>query len=244
MRPEDIPVVRNLPLFADMDDRRFDELVKAALLQTFPPQVDLIREGDPADFLYVLVEGAVELYAGHNGRETTMAVIEPTSAFILAAVLNDAVFLMSARTFLPSRVMMIPNEHIRRCFAEDKAFAAAVVAELSQAYRQLVKQHKEIKLRLAAERLANYLLRQSQARGDPTHFKLPAGKGTIAALLGMTPENLSRAFGALSAYGVRVRGGNIHIDDAALLADFAKPTPLIDGVEEIYERRGVKSIGP
>lgn len=73
MRPEDIPVVRNLPLFADMDDQRFNELVEAALLQTFPPQVDLIREGDPADFLYVLVEGAVELYAGHNGRETALS---------------------------------------------------------------------------------------------------------------------------------------------------------------------------
>ncbi|QLC22500.1 helix-turn-helix domain-containing protein [Parasphingopyxis sp. CP4] len=243
MRPEDIPVVRNLPLFAGMDDRRFDALVEAALLQTFPPQVDLIREGDPADFLYVLVEGAVELYAGHNGRETTMAVIEPTSAFILAAVLNDAVCLMSARTFLPSRLMMIPNQHIQRCFAEDRAFAAATAAELSKAYRQLVKQHKEIKLRLAAERLANYLLRQSQARGDPTHFKLPAGKGTIAALLGMTPENLSRAFGSLSAHGVRVRGSNIHIDDGKKLADYAKPTPLIDAVEEVYDRRGVKSIG-
>ena len=58
MRPEDIPVVRNLPLFSDMDDRRFEELVEAALLQTFPPQVDLIREGDPADFLYVRVTPA------------------------------------------------------------------------------------------------------------------------------------------------------------------------------------------
>ncbi|WP_164115927.1 cyclic nucleotide-binding domain-containing protein [Sphingorhabdus sp. Alg239-R122] len=231
MRAQDMPAVRDLPLFAGVEDSNFEELVSAALLQHFPPQVQLIHEGDSADFLYILVEGSVELFACNNGRETSMAIIEPTSAFILAAVLSDAVCLMSARTLTPSRLLMIPAEHIKRHFAEDKMFAVAIANELSKAYRQLVKMHKEAKLRPATERLANYLLRLAASHDHASSFTLPADKRTIAALLSMTPENLSRSFGALNPHGVRIQGPVVHIDKPDALAAFAKPNALIDDPE-------------
>ncbi len=231
MRSQDIDAVRHLPMFSGMTDDNFEALVAAAFLQNFPAQVDLIREGDSADFLYVLVDGSAELFARNGGRETSMAIVSPTSAFILAAVLVDAVCLMSARTLTASRVLMIPAEHIRLHFAEDKVFAVAIASELSKAYRQMVKMHKETKLRPAFERLTNYLLRLSKEKGEATSFTLPADKKTIAALLSMTPESLSRSFGALSAHGVRVQGPKVHIDDWDALEKLACPNPLIDNPE-------------
>ncbi|MCB1426855.1 MAG: cyclic nucleotide-binding domain-containing protein, partial [Notoacmeibacter sp.] len=97
MRSSDIPEIRSLRLFESMSDSAFESLMQAAYLQTFPAQLDLIREGDPADFLYVLTEGCVEMYARTGQRETTMGMVWPVGAFILAAVLKDAVNLMSAR---------------------------------------------------------------------------------------------------------------------------------------------------
>ncbi len=231
MRSQDIPAVRDLPMFAGMGDENFDDLVSAAFLQNFPAQVDLIREGDSADFLYILIEGSVELFAQNAGRETSMAIVAPTSAFILAAVLLDAVCLMSARTLTGSRLLMIPASHIRRHFADDQAFAGSISSELSKAYRQMVKMHKETKLRPAFERLANYLLRLSKEQGSASTFDLPADKKTIAALLSMTPESLSRSFGALNAHGVRIQGPKVHIDDLGALEKFARPNPLIDDPE-------------
>ncbi|MFT5390284.1 MAG: CRP/FNR family transcriptional activator FtrB [Gammaproteobacteria bacterium] len=67
-------------------------------MQTFPPKVELIAEGEPADFLYVVTAGSVELFAQSNERETTPDVLKPLAAFISAAVLKDAVYLISART--------------------------------------------------------------------------------------------------------------------------------------------------
>ena len=57
---------------------------------------------------------------------------------------------------------------------------------------------------------------------------MPHDKRTIAALLGMTPENLSRAFGTLRPYGVAVNGASVTLSDIAGLEKLAKPTPLID----------------
>jgi len=47
-------------------------------------------------------------------------------------------------------------------------------------------------------------------------------------VLGMTPENLSRAFKGLRPYGVAVEGTRISIGDQADLERFARPNPLID----------------
>ena len=53
-------------------------------------------------------------------------------------------------------------------------------------------------------------------------------KRTLAALLGMTPENLSRAFGTLRDYGVEVQGREIFLVKLDDLRTLAKPNRLID----------------
>lgn len=228
MRANDIPLVRELDLFAEMAETSFDNLMQAAFLQRFPAQMQLITEGDPADFLHVVVDGGVELYAGANGRETSVEIVHPVSTFILAAVLRDQVYLMSARTIDNARILMIPAENVRAIFADDAVFARAVVRELSGRYRAVVKSLKNHKLRNAVERLANYLLREEAEQASSGKVMLEIDKRTLAALLGMTPENLSRAFGTLKPYGVEVNGRVIHLTKIDDLRRIAKPHSLID----------------
>jgi len=228
MRDEDIATIRRLSLFEGLAQDSFEAILQATYLQRFPAQVSLIREGDPSDFAYVVVEGCVAMTASHAGRETTITLVRPVSAFILAAVLTDSPYLMSARTTEPSRILMIPAADIREVFYRDAAFARAIVAETSWAYRTLVKTLKEQKLRTGTERLAAYLLRLRTESGGGEEVRLPVDKRTVAALLGMTPENLSRAFSALAAHGVEVSGRSIRIVDREALEGLAKPTPLID----------------
>ena len=228
MRASDIPLVRELDLFREMDEANFDELMQAAFLQRFPPQVQLITEGDPADFLYIMVEGAAELFAANNGRETSIEIVRPVSTFILAAVLRDAVYLMSGRTIENAQILMVPAENVRTLFARDHVFARAVVRELSGRYRAVVKSLKNHKLRNAVERLANCLLRTHAEQGGSGSLTLQVDKRTLAALLGMTPENLSRAFATLKPYGVEVNGREIRLNDLNALTTLARPSPLID----------------
>ncbi len=228
MRTNDLPQMRSLPLFESMSESNFETLMKAAYLQTFPAQLDLITEGDPADFLYIVTEGCVELYARSNGRETTMAMVRPVGTFILAAVLKDALYLMSARTVQKSRILLIPSQNVRAAFEHDEAFARAIVQELANCYRGVVKEHKSLKLRTAVERLANRLLRYHSDQGATGSLELPYDKRTIASLLGMTPENLSRAFNTLKPYGVDVDGSLVRLNDLEGLTTLAKPNALID----------------
>ena len=228
MRPDDLPAIRNLDLFRAMADDRFETLVQAAYLQSFPPRVELITEGDPSDFLHIILEGSIDLFASWNGRETSMATVRPVSTFILAATVRDATYLMSARTLEKSRIILIPSEDVRAAFDADGDFARAVVRELAQCYRSVVKAQKDLKLRSSLERLANYLLRQQKRAGGDVAFDLPHDKRRLASFLGMTPENLSRAFKSLQNYGVAVDGTCITINDQSDLETLARPSPLID----------------
>lgn len=222
------PEIRSLDLFSDMAEDSYRALMRGAYVQNFPPQIELIREGDPADFLHVVLEGSVELFCEWNSRETVMATVRPVTTFILAATIKVAPYLMSARTLEKSRIALVPSQDVRAIFGDDPAFARAIVTELAQCYRTVVKSTKDLKLRTSQERLANYLLRHQKRAGGAPGFELVTEKRRIASFLGMTPENLSRAFKSLNAYGVEVDGNRILIRDQADLLRFAKPSKLID----------------
>lgn len=228
MPESDYPDIRGLHLFEDMADEHFLSLMRGAYLQTFPPQIELIAEGDPSDFLHIVLSGSVDLFSAWNGRETSMATVRPISTFILAATIKNAPYLMSARTLEKSRIALIPSQDVRNVFDADPDFARAIVTELAEAYRRKVKTMKDLKLRSSLERLANYLLRQQKRSGGESVFDLSFEKWRLASLLGMTPENLSRAFKSLQPYGVEVDGNRITITDQKDLESFAKPSSLID----------------
>ena len=229
MRPSDWKTVRALPVFSGMSDANFGELVAAAFLQRFPQHLTLINEGNLPDFLHIVIEGSVELYGVHEHRETTIDIIQPVTTFILAAVIRDEVYLKSARTLMPSQILMIPAQTVRDVFDRDHVFARAIVNELADRYRGVVRSLKNEKLRTSAERLANWILRADAQQGHQHNVELAFEKRTLASSLGMTPENLSRNLALLAKYGVRNSGRDIIIEDTKALERFAKPNSLIDG---------------
>ena len=76
--------------------------------------------------------------------------------------------------------------------------------------------------------VSNWILRANGRTRDDGIVRLRVGKRALAARLGMTPENLSRAFNTLRPYGVEVNGPEIRIVDVEDLTKFARPYPLID----------------
>lgn len=238
MRPDTDPQIRHLHLFRDMAQANFAELMSASYVQAFPPGLEMIRQGDPADFLHIVVEGSVELVGQWAGRECTMAVARPVSTFILAACIRDAPYLMTARTLERTRIVLVPASDLRAMFRRDTEFAVAVINELASCYRSVVRNAKSMKLRNSRERVASYLLRQSMLAGGAPTYTLPVEKRLLASYLGMTPENLSRTLRTLETDGVKIDGARVIITDRARLTALAKPDKLIDGPDTYAEECG------
>ncbi len=230
MRTHELAGLKALPLFSELGPRSLDVLLGPALLQQFPAGVNLIHEGDAADFLHVLVDGLVEIFTEQDGVEWGIMLIRPVSPFILAAVIGDQPYLNSARTLADSRVLLIPAQRVRSVFDEDVAFTKIVARELALAYRASVKKLKGYMARSSVERLANWILAEAQKDASAS-VVLPFDRGTLASHIGTTRENLSRNLAHLTEHGVRIRGREVVIDRKELLEAFARPQRLIDDPE-------------
>lgn len=227
IKPIDLSRVRDLPLLASASEESLSLIGQGGFLQWTPKGAELVAEGEVNDFLYILLDGSVELEGTWGDRDSTLAVLRPLSSFVLASVVLEAPALMTARTLARSQLLMIPGELFRRVIREDQGVSMAVIEELSGCYSGLVRTIKSHKLRAPLVRLANYLLVQQRRQGGGV-LRLPLQKRMLASLLGMTPENLSRSFAALAEHGVKVDGPLVTITRPAVLARLAKPDPLID----------------
>jgi CRP/FNR family transcriptional activator FtrB len=230
MREIDAGEIQSIHLFADMANGQLDALLEAASLKRFPGRAALIKEGEDTDFLHILLEGSAELFARMNDRQTTITLFRPVRAFCLPAVFAGLPYFVSARTLGPAHVLMIPGDAVRRAFNQDAAFARAVSGALAHEFSTLLAELKNLKLRTSVERLAAWLVHANAQLGENGRFTLPFEKRTLASRLGMTPENLSRNFKALSNRGVVIRGREVTINDAQRLAKLARVAPLADAV--------------
>lgn len=244
MRAEDLSEIRSLPLFRNMRAAHFQTLMQGAYSQRFPGRLELIRQGERADFLHVVVEGSVELYAEWQGVSTTMAVVGPVGTFILAACIRDLPQLMSARTLEPTRILLVPASDLRAAFREDPEFAVSIVGELAGAFRSMARHAKNLKLRTSRQRIAGYLLKQSRLAGGADRFVLQVEKRLVASYLGMTAENFSRALRGLEADGVRISGQTVTITDRDALVRACPPDVLVDGPDPEPISGGVILPGP
>jgi len=231
MRSDDVEKLKHLNILEGVKQSTFEKIIVPSFLQSFPAGTVLLEENSPADFLYITLEGLVEMSASSMKNETVIEILGPTSLFILAAVLNNDVSLQSARTLTPARILMIPASLIRDLMVEDSDFMRSVVFELARAYRRTVKELKRQKLRHGTQRLANWLLREDDNQGGSGAIRLLFEKRVLASYLGMTPENLSRGFAVLADYGVVSDGSRIELCDRATLERFASPSFLIDAAE-------------
>lgn len=228
VRLAEAPLIRALPLFKEMSEASFAGMMEASLLQRFPARADIIREGEMPDFLYIVIEGAIDLFATRDGEESTIDILYPVSTFILAAVMRDEPYLKSARTLVPSQLLMVPSQVVRDAFNRDSAFARGIVAELAARYRGVTRVLKNDRMLSSAERLANWIL-ASARRLKRDEFELPLEKRKLASYLGMTPESYSRGMTALEQHGVASHGATITVTDPARLTEFVRPALDEDG---------------
>ena len=115
MRVDDL---RPLPLLQGLSDDQLGELVVGSAEVPVEPGVVLFREGEHADFWWVLVDGTIELVR-HVGREdTVVARMDAPGRWAggFRAWDEQGVYLATGRGVTPGRVLRVPAEVLRSLF--------------------------------------------------------------------------------------------------------------------------------
>jgi signal transduction histidine kinase len=112
MRVEDL---RPLGIFDGLTDDQLAELVEGGTEVPVEPGVDLFREGEHADFWWLLVDGAIDLVR-HVGREATVVArmdVPGRWAGGFRAWDEHGVYLATGRGVTAGRVLRVPAELLR-----------------------------------------------------------------------------------------------------------------------------------
>lgn len=225
--------LEGLPMFQALTASKRNALLRNALQHSVAAGTILFEQGDRPNFQLVVLSGSVQLFGrSTEGREVLIEAMGAPDLVIPAAVLTGAPYLMQARVPEPSKFLLIQATVFRDAVATDPLLAQAVIGSLSQQFRRMVRQVKNLKLRPSTQRVGCYLLSLSARQGTPDRAILPYEKNLIASELGITRESFSRALSRLENSGIKVDGQTIATVDRLRLIAESSPDPLIDGMDE------------
>ncbi|HWJ53320.1 MAG TPA: ATP-binding protein [Propionibacteriaceae bacterium] len=104
-----------MPIFEGLTDSQLEELVAGGIEVPVAPGVDLFREGEHADFWWLLVDGAVDLIRRVGREETVVARMDVPGRWAggFRAWDEHGVYLATGRGVRPGRVLRVPTEVLR-----------------------------------------------------------------------------------------------------------------------------------
>lgn len=98
----------------------FDKLLAMGTTLRFGPSQTIFREGDPANFLYMVKTGhvALEMHIPSKGRRTFFTV-GPGELFSWSALVEPRIETASARAMEGTEVLAVPADKLLDCFEND-----------------------------------------------------------------------------------------------------------------------------
>ncbi|MFG1621616.1 sensor histidine kinase [Kribbella sp. NPDC049227] len=107
--------LRGIALFAGLTDAQLGELIDGSTTVPIEPGADLFHEGEPADFWWVLVDGAIALHRKIGREDTVMGKMDVPGRWAggFRAWDDHGVYLASGRGIAEGRVLRVPTDVLR-----------------------------------------------------------------------------------------------------------------------------------
>lgn len=223
----DLAMLRNVPMFRDLDDAATARVLAGALPRRWDKGRTVFEQGAPIDGFYVVLEGWVKLYRlTPSGGEAVLTVMTAGESFAEAVSFLGGRTPVCADTVTEARLLYVDNAALRRAIVEDGSIAIALLASIAHQGEALTDQVDRMKALTAPRRVADFLVtaaaRQKGATTARVDLRLPYEKALLAARLGMTPESFSRALAQLRELGVTVDREFVRIASLERLAEWVE----------------------
>jgi CRP/FNR family transcriptional regulator, nitrogen fixation regulation protein len=179
-----------LPSKAPSSRTSFPGLIKSPSATTaYPRNFEIFGEGEPAEYFYMVVSGAVRTYKMLvDGRRQICAFHLHGEVFGLEA---DQEYSSSAETITKSRILQIKRSALMEQAEHDKEVARQLWAVIGSQLKQ-VQARALFLIKSAKERVAEFLLEMAERAPTGGCVELPMSRRDIADYLGLTIETVSR----------------------------------------------------
>jgi CRP-like cAMP-binding protein len=156
---------------------------------SFPRNAEIYGEGEPADYIYRVISGAVRTYKVlADGRRQVGGFYLPGDMFGLEPGEEHT---FSAEAIAESKVLVIKQSAVM-ALAERDGEVARQLWNLTGRELSRVQDHILLLIKSAHERVATFLLEMAERECAGNAVDLPMSRQDIADYLGLTIETVSR----------------------------------------------------
>ena len=226
-RLDDLAMLGSLAAFADDGAEALGELASTVSRFRRPAKHEVVREGEVADGLYVVLRGRVHLTRTlPGGREIILGSLGPGEMFGETSVAGTLSATSTAVTALPSELARIPQEAAMRHVLRHPASMRGLMCTLARRMADVEAVASDLALCDVESRLRRTLVQLARRQGRPAledegWVLAPVPTQTeLARMVGSCRETVSRTLTAMARAGELMTRGRRMTVGSALMARY------------------------
>jgi len=190
----------------------------AAVPIKYSQNAEIFGDGQPAEYLYKVVDGAVRTFKVLSDGRRQITGFFLSGEFFGLETGNEHT--LSAEAITNSKILSIKRSVLAVLAEHDKEIERRRL-ELAACELKRAQTHATVLILNAKERVAKFLLEMASRNPKGTKIELPMARLDIADYLGLTVETVSRVLGDLEAANIIARPTARHV----VLRDRGKLSP-------------------
>lgn len=120
-------------IFRDLTMRQLEGIAGIAEIREAPAGEDIFNERDPAEALFVVRNGMMEMRLDvSSGSTVAVSTVGAGKAFGWSAVLGRQAYSVTVRSLEPSSLIAVPAAPLRRMMLQDKDLAIALLTAVGR----------------------------------------------------------------------------------------------------------------
>lgn len=188
-------LIRNLPLFSDLNDRELEELAKVAVPRRFDRGEIIFQEGTQGDVMYIIQEGRVLIKREHSGGRT-IALTEMGAGDLFGelAVFDKEVRSATVECIEPTKAVALTAGDVQGVLKRNPEIAMKVIVSLSRRVREANSRIGDQYFQSTEGRIINVVLGLAEQQNGAVASEsfVRANQSEIAQLASTSRETVSR----------------------------------------------------
>ena len=210
-------------IFGALRDSALRELAEACLQRSYRRDQFLWYEGDPGDYLVVILQGLVKVTVTSRwGDEMLLATLGPSDVVGELSVIDGGVRSASVVALKPTTGIVIGRTPLIAFMQGSPELLDVLLRSMGALIRRLTERATDLVFLDLAARVAKLLLREAEERGDEQRQGVPLDLGLtqteLAQMVGASRPAVNRVLQTMAARGsISIIGRKIIIRDPTAL---------------------------
>jgi CRP-like cAMP-binding protein len=216
---DNLEILKNVFIFSGLSLEDMKEIQSLSGEEKFKKGQTIFMEGDPPQWVLLLIKGRVKLFKeSQGGKETIFQIVGAGETFGELVIFDGRPYSYSAESLEPATIMKIPRRSFLEIIRRRPSMCFEIVLELSRQLRDAQETIQALSVERVEKRVVNLLLKLSERIGqnEKGKMRIPVAltRQNIADMVGSTVETTIRVISRLTREGyLETKGKTIYILD-------------------------------